>query len=57
VVTLGEVRAFAATRLAAFKRPEALVLVDELPETATGKVAKNEVRARVAEAADLERLW
>ena len=57
-VTLADVRAFAASRLAAFKCPEALHLVDELPETATGKVAKTVVRARVAVAEhDVERLW
>ena len=49
--------AFASTRLAAFKCPEALYLTDELPKTATGKVAKNDVRARIAGAAAVDRLW
>jgi long-chain acyl-CoA synthetase len=57
-VTLAGLRDFAASRLAAFKRPEALYLARELPETATGKVAKNVVRQQVADAAaDVERLW
>jgi long-chain acyl-CoA synthetase len=57
-VTLADLRAFAAPRLAAFKCPEALYLVDELPVTATGKVAKHVVRTQVADAAGgLERLW
>jgi long-chain acyl-CoA synthetase len=49
-VGLADLRAFAAPRLARFKCPEALYLVDELPRTATGKVAKNAVRASVADA-------
>jgi long-chain acyl-CoA synthetase len=45
-------------RLAGFKCPEALLLASELPKTATGKVAKNTVRAQVAgDAGDLERAW
>jgi non-ribosomal peptide synthetase component E (peptide arylation enzyme) len=56
-VTLAELRAFASARLAGFKCPEALCLVDELPQTATGKVAKRTVRAQVAAAAeDLDRV-
>jgi len=45
---LADVRAFAATRLAAFKCPEALYVADELPRTATGKTAKPELRSRVS---------
>jgi acyl-CoA synthetase (AMP-forming)/AMP-acid ligase II len=57
-VQLADLRAFASDRLAAFKHPEALFLVDELPTTATGKVAKRELRAQVADAGDaVERLW
>jgi long-chain acyl-CoA synthetase len=57
-VRLADLRAFAAGRLAGFKCPEALQLASELPKTATGKVAKNAVRAEVAGAAgDLERAW
>jgi acyl-CoA synthetase (AMP-forming)/AMP-acid ligase II len=46
---LNDLRSFATEQLAAFKCPEALVLVDELPRTATEKVAKNVLRDRVAE--------
>jgi long-chain acyl-CoA synthetase len=57
-VTLADLRAFAADRLAGFKAPEALLLVDELPATATGKVAKHALRAQVVEVGrELERLW
>jgi long-chain acyl-CoA synthetase len=45
---LGEVRTFVAKRLAAFKCPEALYIVDELPRTATGKTAKSELRSRIS---------
>jgi len=55
---LAELRAFAAARLAAFKCPEALLQVaDELPKTATHKIAKNELRALVrARGAEIERV-
>jgi acyl-CoA synthetase (AMP-forming)/AMP-acid ligase II len=56
-VTLADLREFASTRLAAFKCPEALYLTDELPRTATEKVAKPELRARIAEAADVDTRW
>jgi non-ribosomal peptide synthetase component E (peptide arylation enzyme) len=57
-VTLANLREFAASQLATFKCPEALCIVDELPETATGKVAKAEVSAVVMAARDrMERLW
>jgi long-chain acyl-CoA synthetase len=58
--TLGltEVRAFAATRLAAFKCPEALYMADELPRTATGKTAKSELRSRVGSDPDgVTQVW
>jgi acyl-CoA synthetase (AMP-forming)/AMP-acid ligase II len=55
-LTLGCVREFTAGRLAAFKCPEALVVVPELPTTATGKVAKTALRAQ-ASAAGVERGW
>lgn len=48
-LNLDDVRAFAATQLAAFKCPEALCLVDELPKTATEKIAKNVLRDRLSE--------
>ena len=46
------------TRLAGFKCPEALFLVDELPTTATSKVAKNVLRDQLADAdTAVERMW
>ena len=55
---LNDVRSFAATQLAGFKCPEALVLVDALPRTATEKVAKNVLRDRLAEPdVRIERMW
>jgi acyl-CoA synthetase (AMP-forming)/AMP-acid ligase II len=55
---LNDVRSFASKQLAAFKCPEALVLVDELPRTATEKVAKNVLRDRLAEPEiGMERMW
>jgi acyl-coenzyme A synthetase/AMP-(fatty) acid ligase len=52
------VRSFAAQQLAAFKCPEALLLVDALPKTATEKVAKNVLRDRLADPAEpVERMW
>ena len=57
-VTLAALRAFAAGRLAGFKCPEALSLTDELPTTATTKVAKNVLRDQLADpAAAVERMW
>jgi acyl-CoA synthetase (AMP-forming)/AMP-acid ligase II len=55
---LNGVRSFATGQLAAFKCPEALVLADALPRTATEKVAKNVLRDRLAEpGTSIERLW
>jgi acyl-CoA synthetase (AMP-forming)/AMP-acid ligase II len=57
-VELADLRAFATDRLAAFKHPEALYIVDELPQTATGKIAKRELRGQVAsDDALVERVW
>ena len=57
-VDLGDLRDFAARRLAAFKCPEALCLVQELPLTPTGKMAKIELRDRLSEAgAVIQRSW
>ena len=36
--------AYAATRLARFKCPTIVTLVDRLPHSATGKVAKGQLR-------------
>jgi acyl-CoA synthetase (AMP-forming)/AMP-acid ligase II len=55
---LTDLRSFASARLAAFKCPEALFFTDELPRTATGKTAKSQLRAAIAEAgARVERNW
>jgi acyl-CoA synthetase (AMP-forming)/AMP-acid ligase II len=55
---LNDVRSFATEQLAAFKCPVALVLVDELPRTATEKVAKNVLRDRVSEPhVHVEQMW
>jgi acyl-CoA synthetase (AMP-forming)/AMP-acid ligase II len=46
-----DIRAFAAVRLAAFKVPTRVVLLDEpLPRNAVGKVLKRELRGKLAEA-------
>ena len=54
---LQDLRTFARTRLAGFKVPEALVLVDALPETATGKIDKKAVRSSVGDDTAVERVW
>jgi crotonobetaine/carnitine-CoA ligase len=41
--TLPQLREFAAQRLAPFKVPRYLQLVDELPHTPTGRVAKHQL--------------
>jgi long-chain acyl-CoA synthetase len=45
---LAGLREYALGHLAAFKVPEAMVLVDELPETASGKIDKKAVRGHTA---------
>ena len=40
-----EIASALATQLAAFKRPKTIVIVDELPRNAMGKVQKAELRA------------
>jgi long-chain acyl-CoA synthetase len=45
-VTPDELIAFARERLAAYKRPRLIELVEELPKTATGKVLRRELRSR-----------
>ncbi|GAB06662.1 AMP-binding protein [Gordonia amarae] len=42
--TLDALRRFATDRLAYFKLPELLVLTDDVPRTATGKIAKRRLR-------------
>jgi long-chain acyl-CoA synthetase len=44
-VTESEVRAFARQRLAGYKSPRAVHIVDELPKGPTGKVSKKDLRA------------
>jgi acyl-CoA synthetase (AMP-forming)/AMP-acid ligase II len=57
-VTLRDLREFASAQLAGFKCPEALHLTDDLPKTATEKVAKPELRARLADpSATVDTLW
>lgn len=54
-VSLDEVRAFVAHRLAPFKVPRYFEVVEELPHTATGRIAKHSLpRARTASEADLD---
>ncbi|HZZ97412.1 MAG TPA: o-succinylbenzoate--CoA ligase, partial [Jatrophihabitantaceae bacterium] len=36
-------------RLAGFKAPKAVIMVDELPKTSTGKIQKNVVRKQFAD--------
>ena len=43
-LTADDVMAHAATRLARFKRPSSVAVVDELPHSVTGKVAKGRLR-------------
>jgi len=45
--TLEELRSWAGDRLARFKHPRELVIVDELPRTALGKVTKHVLRERL----------
>jgi len=53
-----DLRSFAAQQLATCNRPEALVLADELPRTATEKVAKDVLRDGLdGSGASVERMW
>lgn len=57
-ITLKDLRDFASTRVASFKRPEALYITDELPRTATGKTAKPALRATLTDRLDaVERIY
>jgi acyl-CoA synthetase (AMP-forming)/AMP-acid ligase II len=44
----GELAEFAAARLAGYKRPREIVVIDEVPRTATGKVLRRALRERAA---------
>ncbi len=46
--TLDDLRAHAAVRLAAYKLPEAVAVVDELPLTTMDKVDRRALRAQLA---------
>ncbi len=52
---LGELRALCATRLADYKAPDRLVVVDQLPLTAMAKVDKRELSARLARGPEPEK--
>ncbi len=56
-VDLPGLRRFALERLAAFKAPEALVVVGELPETATGKIDKKAIRGSLRSEPGMVTLW
>ena len=43
-VTGEELRAFAAERLARYKRPREVTVLDGLPKNATGKILRRELR-------------
>jgi len=45
-VTLADVRAHLDGRIARYKLPKNVVVIDELPRTASGKVRKEDLRAR-----------
>jgi fatty-acyl-CoA synthase len=47
--TLDELTGWLRDRLASYKKPTALVLVDELPRSAAGKVLKHELRSKYGE--------
>jgi len=51
-VTVGELRAFAKARLAPYKVPKDILLVDDLPRNAMGKVTKPAVRELFASEED-----
>ena len=50
VIDPDKLTAWCRDGLAAFKRPRAVILVDELPKTATGKIRRNVLRVQVHDA-------
>jgi feruloyl-CoA synthase len=44
-VTLEELRDYCAERIARYKAPRSLVIVDDLPRNPTGKISKPALRA------------
>jgi fatty-acyl-CoA synthase len=53
-VTAGKVREFAAGKLARYRIPRYVIVVDEFPLTVTGKVRKLEMREKSVALLDLE---
>ena len=51
-VDVGELERFAGERLARFKVPKRIEVVDDLPKTGTGKIQKFVLRERVAAGGD-----
>ncbi|GAA1958513.1 long-chain fatty acid--CoA ligase [Nocardioides panacihumi] len=47
-VTIDDVRSFVKERIAGYKAPRSLSILDEMPMTGTGKVLKRELRASIA---------
>lgn len=52
-ITLPDLRDFCAQRIARYKAPRSLVIVDDLPRDSTGKVAKSALR-RYGEQPDVQ---
>ncbi len=46
-ITVSDIKTHLKERLASFKTPKHIFMVDELPLTATGKVLKRELKAKV----------
>jgi fatty-acyl-CoA synthase len=55
-LTLEAVRSFCTERIARYKAPRSLVLLDELPRNTTGKIAKPALRAYQPKATDTTRI-
>ena len=48
--TLDELTAWLRDRLASYKKPTGVIVIDELPRNASGKVLKHELRAKYGSA-------
>ena len=46
-IDAGDIDAHCRARMAAFKRPRRVLVVDELPKTATGKIQRFALRQRL----------
>jgi fatty-acyl-CoA synthase len=53
--TLDELTSWLRGRLASYKKPTAIVVVDQLPRSAAGKVLKHELRSKYGQAASARR--